>query len=60
MAVIAAKATICVATTESGTSWRGNLTLRMRFAFSTRLRAAVCTEEAKNAHGGSPQRRKSQ
>ena len=39
IAVIAAKATTSVATTESGTSWRGKRTLRMIGAFSTMLRA---------------------
>jgi hypothetical protein len=34
--------------------------LRIRLAFSIRLRDAVCSEVAKNTHAGSPQRRKSQ
>ena len=58
--VITANATSCVATTESGTSWRGKRTLRISGAFSTRLRAPVCSDAAKNTHGGSPQSRNSQ
>jgi hypothetical protein len=49
-----------VPTIESGTSWRGKRTLRMRFAFSRRLRDAACDAVAKNTHAGRPQRRKSQ
>ena len=60
IAVIAANATTCVATTESGTSWRGKRTLRMIGAFSTMLRAPPCSDVAKNTHGGSPQSRNSQ
>ena len=58
--VIVAKATTWVATTDSGTSWRGKRTLRISGAFSTRLRAPVCSDDAKNTHGGSPHSRKSQ
>ena len=60
MPVITANATSCVATIESGTSWRGKRTLRIRLAFSSRLRADDCTEVAKNTHGGRPQSRNSQ
>ena len=60
IAVIAAKATTSVATTESGTSWRGKRTLRMIGAFSTRLREPPWIEVAKKTQGGRPQRRKSQ
>ena len=57
---ITAKPTRCVATTESGTSWRGKRTLRIRLAFSTRLLEDACAEVAKKTHAGKPQRRKSQ
>ena len=60
IAVIAAKATTSVATTESGTSWRGKRTLRMIGAFSTMLRAPPCSDVEKKTQGGRPQRRKSQ
>ena len=60
IAVIAANATTSVATTESGTSWRGNRTLRMIGAFSTRLREPPWSEVAKKTHGGRPQSRNSQ
>ena len=60
IASITAKPTSCVATIESGTSWRGKRTLRIRFAFSSRLRAADWTEVAKNTQTGRPQSRKSQ
>ena len=49
-----------VPTIDSGTSWRGNRTLRMRFAFSSRLRDAACDAVAKNTQAGSPHSRKSQ
>src|SRR4029077_13636992 len=58
--VITTNATSCVATIESGTSWRGKRTLRIRLAFSSRLRADDCTEVAKNTHGGRPQSRNNQ
>ena len=57
---ITAKLTRFVPTMESGTSWRGKRTLRMRFAFSTRLRADPCMVVAKKTQAGSPQSRKSQ
>ncbi len=60
MPVITANATSCVATIESGTSCRGKRTLRIRLAFSSRLRADDCTDVAKNTHGGRPQSRNSQ
>ena len=60
IAVITANATTWLATTESGTSCRGKRTLRISGAFSTRLRDPVCSDDAKNAQGGRPQRRKSQ
>ena len=60
MPVITTNATSWVATIESGTSWRGKRTFRIRLAFSSRLRADDCSEVAKNTHGGRPQRRKSQ
>ena len=55
-----AKATTCVATTDSGTSWRGKRTLRIRFAFSSRLRDDACSDVEKKTHGGRPQSRNSQ
>ena len=57
---ITTKATSCVPTTASGTSWRGKRTFRMRFAFSTRLRDDDWSEVAKNTQAGKPQSRKSQ
>ena len=57
---ITAKRTRFVPTIESGTSWRGNRTLRMRFAFSSRLRDAACDAVAKNTQAGRPHSRKSQ
>ena len=57
---ITAKLTRFVPTIESGTSCRGKRTLRMRFAFSRRLRDAACDAVAKNTHAGSPHSRKSQ
>ncbi|MBA3788193.1 MAG: hypothetical protein H0X21_05800 [Actinobacteria bacterium] len=54
------KLTSWVATVESGTSWRGKRTLRIRFAFSSRLRDAACNEVAKKTQTGSPASRKSQ
>ena len=60
IAVIAANATTSVATTESGTSCRGNRTLRMIGAFSTMLREPLCIDVAKNTHGGRPQSRNNQ
>ena len=55
-----AKLTRFVPTIESGTSCRGKRTLRMRFAFSSRLREAACAAVAKKTRAGRPQRRKSQ
>ena len=60
IAVITAKATSCVATIESGTSCRGKRTLRIRLAFSSRLRADDCSDVEKKTQGGSPQSRNSQ
>jgi hypothetical protein len=57
---ITANETRFVPTMESGTSCRGNLTLRMRLAFSSRLRDAACEAVAKKTQAGSPHRRKSQ
>ena len=54
------KPTSWVATIESGTSWRGKRTLRMRFAFSTRLRDADWSDVAKKTHAGRPASRNSQ
>ena len=55
---ITAKPTRWVATIESGTSWRGKRTLRMRFAFSSRLRDDACAAVAKKTQAGRPQSRK--
>ena len=60
IASITANATSWVATIESGTSWRGKRTLRIRFAFSSRLRAADWSDVAKKTHGGRPESRNSQ
>ena len=60
IASITAKPTSCVATIESGTSWRGKRTFRIRFAFSSRLREADWSEVAKKTHTGRPASRKSQ
>ena len=60
IATITAKPTSWVATIESGTSWRGKRTFRIRFAFSSRLREDDCSEVAKKTHTGSPASRKSQ
>ena len=49
----------CVATIESGTSWRGNRVLRIRFALSSIERDADWTDDAKKIHAASPTRRNS-
>ena len=55
-ASITANATRFVATTESGTSCRGKRTLRMRFAFSSRLRDDACSGSREEHPGGKRRR----
>ena len=57
-ASITPKLISCVATTESGTSWRGKLVLRIRFALSSSERDADCTDAAKKIHADRPTSRK--
>jgi hypothetical protein len=54
---IAVKETSCVATIESGTSWRGKRIFLISSALSSRLRAPACSDVEKKIQTASPESR---
>ena len=51
---MAANVTSCVATTDNGTSWRGNRTFLTNAELSTSDRDPIVSDVEKNSHSASP------